>query len=115
MAAFDGGAEFNAERSAHEPGPHSFVWQFSGMSMYAPGEAQALADRDVLYIDPDAQPAPGDLVLVDLGGHQATVRKLIDESAERLLVALNPSWPRRIMPLGQARIRGLVIAKWVAM
>lgn len=74
---------------------------------YRPGE--------VIQVDPMADARHGDDVLVLLPDGRPTFRRLIEAEGRRILQALNPQWPGRLLPYpDEARIIGVVVGSWMA-
>lgn len=74
---------------------------------YRPGE--------VIQVDPMIEGRSGDDVIVMMPDGRATFRRLVDGEGGRILQALNPQWPDRLMPFPvDARIVGVVVASWMS-
>lgn len=88
----------------------SFLLELASESMspeYRPGE--------VIQVDPLAFPRHGDDVVVTFPSSRSTFRRLLDSEDGRLLQALNPQWPERLMALPDGtRIVGVVVGSWMA-
>ncbi len=94
---------------------HAFILRVVGKSMYNPGGDRSFNDGDYIAVDPCREARNGSLVVVRLDDdHTATFKQLVVEpNGERMLMALNPSWPNRIMHVtANATICGVVIGKW---
>ena len=97
-------------------GPHAYILKVVGKSMYDPGGEKSFNDGEFIAVDPDKEAINKSLVVVRKNDENtATFKQLIIESnGDKYLVALNPSWPNRIIPVdGDATICGVVIGKWV--
>lgn len=74
---------------------------------YRPGE--------VIQVDPMADARHGDDVVVLLADGRPTFRRLIEAEGRRILQALNPHWPDRLLPYPlDARLIGVVVGSWMA-
>lgn len=84
-----------------------------GSSMHNPMGDRSFAEGDIIFIDPDLQPQHRSLVICRLdGSNEATFKRLLIEGDSKLLEALNPSWPDRIIKIeDNATICGVVIGK----
>ncbi|EEO27839.1 LexA family protein [Oxalobacter paraformigenes] len=94
---------------------HAFILQVVGKSMYNPGGERSYNDGDYIAVDPCREAQNGSLVVVRLDDDNTATFKqlLIEPNGERMLMALNPSWPNRIMHVNaNATICGVVIGKW---
>lgn len=79
-------------------GPRAFVLQIEGVSM-----APELFEGDKVVIDPSLEARPGCLVLVKKHNDSAAmIRQLTQEGETRYLMALNPDWPDRILPINES-------------
>lgn len=81
----------------HTP-PGSFALTVIGDAMVGPGR-DSYADGEFVYIDPEGHPEHNSDVLVALAGGQHILRRLQITPEGRLLIALNPSYPNRILPM----------------
>ena len=96
---------------------HAFVLKVVGKSMYNPGNDKSFNDGDYIAVDPCREARNVSMVVVRLDDdHTATFKQLLVEpNGERMLMALNPSWPNRIIHIhASATICGVVIGKWTA-
>lgn len=88
----------------------SFLLELASESMtpdYRAGE--------VIQVDPLAVPRHGDDVVVTFPSGRSTFRRLVESEDGRILQALNPHWPERLMPFPDgARIVGVVVGSWMA-
>lgn len=97
-------------------GPNAFVLRVEGTSMYNPGGDKSYADGEFIAVDPSREARNRSMVVVRENGDQSATFKqlLIEPDGTYLLQALNPNWPRRIMPMPEnSEIVGVVIGKWV--
>lgn len=96
-------------------GPRAYCVRVRGDSMANPGGRPSYADGDIIFVDPDREPAAGDRVIVVLANQpEATFKQLLIEDGRRILKALNPAWAPRYIDLDDsARVVGVVIGKWV--
>lgn len=96
-------------------GPRTFCLVVEGESMKNPGSKPSYEPGDVIFVDPDVAPRPGDRVVAHLHGQTAaTFKQYLEEDGRKMLKALNPDWePRYIQINGDATICGVVIGKWV--
>lgn len=82
-------------------GSHGFVLRVKGVSMTAPaGQSPSFPEGILLFVNPDAEPAPNKFVIVHrngITGQEATFKKLILVDGEPYLEALNPDWPNRFL------------------
>lgn len=81
--------------------------------MFDPAGPISFREGDRIFVDQKAQPAHKSIVVVRIGdSEEATLRQLIEDGGEWLLLQLNPSWPNRVSPLAKEdAILGTVIAK----
>ena len=96
---------------------NAFILRVVGKSMYNPGGERSYNDGDYIAVDPGREARNGSMVVVRLDDdHTATFKQLlIEPNGERMLMALNPSWPDRIIRVNKnATICGVVIGKWTA-
>lgn len=94
---------------------NAFVLKVVGQSMYNPGGDRSYNDGDYIAVDPQREPVNGSMVVVRMDDeHTATFKQLLVEpNGDKMLMALNPAWPNRIMRVGNnATICGVVIGKW---
>ena len=63
----------------------------------------------MILVDPALAAEPGKLVVAQWAGHaQATFRQLLEESGQRYLVPLNPTYPKQLLT-DACRILGVVV------
>lgn len=96
-------------------GPKAFCLRVDGESMYDPSGAKSYAPGDFIAVDPMREAVNRSMVVVRLDhDEKATFKQLLLDGDTRMLRALNPSWPNRLMemPAG-SKIVGVVIGKWV--
>lgn len=94
-------------------GPRTYALIVRGISMFDPTGFYSFKDGDTVFVDPDRDAGHRSLVVARLDHeHEATFKQLIIEGDQRMLQALNPSWPNRIIPVnGNCSICGVVIGK----
>ncbi|WP_434573230.1 helix-turn-helix domain-containing protein [Pseudomonas sp. Z1-14] len=79
-----------------------------GDAMTAPSGLSIPEGMSIL-VDPAIEAVPGKLVIARLpGSSEATFRKLMEESGQRYLVPLNPTYPKTLFT-DQCRIIGVVV------
>ena len=95
-------------------GARTFALRVKGVSMFNPEGKHTYSDGDVIFVDPDRDAISGSRVVVRLDdSKEATFKQLVVEGEKKYLMALNPSWPNRIIEInGNATICGVVIGKW---
>jgi SOS-response transcriptional repressor LexA len=94
-------------------GPRTYALIVRGISMFDPTGAYSFKDGDTIFVDPDGNVGHRSLVVVRLDDeHEATFKQLIIEGDQRMIQALNPSWPNRIIAVKEnCSICGVVIGK----
>jgi SOS-response transcriptional repressor LexA len=94
-------------------GPRAYALIVRGSSMYNPAGKPSFQDGDTIFVDPDRQAHHRSLVIARLDDEkEATFKQLLIEGEQRLLQALNPSWPERIIRInGNCTLSGVVIGK----
>lgn len=94
-------------------GPRTYALRVVGPSMYDPTGERSFKDGDYIFVDPDRDYHHKSLVIVRLDDdNKATFKRLLIDGDQRMLEALNPSWPNRIMEInGRATMCGVVISK----
>jgi SOS-response transcriptional repressor LexA len=97
-------------------GPKTFALRVRGESMYNPSGSPSFNDGDIIFVDPDRRAIHKSLVICLLGDtKEATFKRLLTEGETKMVEALNPSWPERIVKVnGDARICGVVIGRYVS-
>ena len=92
----------------------TFALRVKGMSMYNPMGKHTYSDGDIIFVDPEKEAINGSRIVVRLeNSKEATFKQLVIEGEKMYLMALNPSWPDRIIEVkGNATICGVVIGKW---
>ncbi len=101
-----GAARFEA--SDYDAGGEAFWLQVAGDAMTAPS-GPSIADGMMILVDPALAAEPGQLVVAQwAGSSQATFRKLFEESGQRYLVPLNPTYPKALLT-DECRIIGVVV------
>ena len=95
----------------------TFVLRVRGESMYNLHGEQSFREGELIFVDPERQPINGSLVVVRLDDvKEATFKKLVIEGDKKYLVALNPSWPQRVIEINSnATICGVAIFKGEAL
>lgn len=83
----------------------------SGLAFYlrVTGDSMSptLSDGDIVLIDPEAQPRHRDIVVVRNGVNEATMKRLLQDGDEWLLVPDNPQFPTKA--LGAHEIVGVAV------
>lgn len=94
-------------------GPHTYALIVRGISMFDPTGIYSFKDGDTVFVDPDRDARHRSLVIARLDDkYEPTFKQLIIEDDQRLLQALNPSWPNRIICVNENwSICGVVIGK----
>lgn len=94
-------------------GPRTFALRVKGDSMYNPTGRPSFEDSDIIFVDPDRTAEHRSLVVVCLDEENtSTFKRLLIDGDTKMLEALNPSWPDRIIRInGNATICGVVIAR----
>jgi SOS-response transcriptional repressor LexA len=94
-------------------GPRTYALIVRGISMFDPTGNYSFKDSDTIFVDPERDAGHRSLVVARLDDeHEATFKQLIIEGDQRILQALNPSWPNRIIAVnGNCSICGVVIGK----
>lgn len=103
-------------RCPFEHGPAAFILEIGGESNFDPGGRKSYAPGEFIAVDPAREPVNRSMVIVRLDSEERVQLKqlLMDERGTKMLQALNPNWPNRIMLMPDgARIIGVVIGKWV--
>ncbi len=95
-------------------GSRAYALRIKGLSMYAPNGEDSFAPGEIIFVDPDIEPLHGDFVVVRLDDSgEATFKRLLIEGKQRMLEAINPAWPERIMKVdGNASFCGVLIGTW---
>lgn len=96
-------------------GPNAFILQVVGKSMYDPDGGKSYDEGDFIAVDPSKEAHNKSNVVIRLDDDNVATFKqlLVEPNGKRFLVALNRSWPNRIMEVSQpATICGVVIGKW---
>lgn len=79
-----------------------------GDSMTAP-TGQSIGEGMLILVDPEAEAVPGKLVIAQWpDSAEAVFRKLDEQSGQRYLVPLNPTWPKMLFT-DKCRIIGVVV------
>ncbi|MCM1500667.1 MAG: hypothetical protein NC124_19570 [Clostridium sp.] len=84
-----------------------------GQSMYNPGGERSFRDGDIIFVDPTIEPKHRDFVIARLDNEsEATFKQLVLEDGKKILMAINPEWKPRFIPInGNATMLGVVIGK----
>ena len=86
----------------------AFWLTVTGDSMTAP-TGQSIAEGMLILVDPEAEVVPGKLVIAQWpNSEEAVFRKLDEQSGQRYLVPLNPTWPKTLFT-EECRIIGVVV------
>lgn len=86
----------------------AFWLTVTGDSMTAPS-GQSIAEGMLILVDPEAEAVPGKLVIAQWpDSDEAVFRKLDEQSGQRYLVPLNPTWPKTLFT-DECRIIGVVV------
>lgn len=96
-------------------GRDSYVLKVSGNSMFDRNGEKSFRAGDFIAVDPAMEPTDKSLVVARTGkiGPAIFRQLLIEQDGERLLMALNPSWPDPIIKVSKSTtICGVVIGKW---
>lgn len=104
------GAEQEHETSDYKAKDRAFWLEVKGDSMTAPpGSIPSIPEGTLVLFDTGIEPVPGRLVAALLeGSGEATFKKLINDSGQRYLKALNPAYP--LIPInGNCRILGVAV------
>ena len=96
-------------------GPDTYALRVKGKSMFNPLGSRSYDDGDIIFVDPDKDAINGSRVVVRLDdAEEATFKQLVIDGGKKYLMALNPDWPEKYIPInGNATICGVVIGKWV--
>lgn len=94
----------------------SFALKVRGESMYNPNGERSFRDGDIIYVNPQREALHGSLAIVRLEGEkEVTFKRLLVDGNKKLLEALNPAWPNKIIQVnGDAIICGVVFGKYEA-
>ncbi|MDE0249926.1 MAG: XRE family transcriptional regulator [Gammaproteobacteria bacterium] len=86
----------------------TFVLKVRGISM-----EPDFSEGDLIYVDPEVEPANGRHVVVRKEGtDEATFKQFVNEDDRMFLRALNPDWPDRIVEIDKAvTVCGVVVFK----
>ena len=95
-------------------GSRAYALRVRGESMHNPISDQSFKDGDIIFVDPDKAPINKSLVICRLDdSKQTTFKRLLIDGDSKMLEALNPSWPERIIRVnGNATICGVIIGKY---
>ncbi|AIG01737.1 Cro/CI family transcriptional regulator [Pseudomonas fluorescens] len=96
------------EASDYDASGEAFWLPVTGDAMTAPS-GPSIADGMMILVDPALDAEPGKLVVAQwAGSSQATFRRLIEESGQRYLVPLNPTYPKALLT-DACQIIGVVV------
>lgn len=92
-------------------GPNTYCLLVVGDSMDAPG---GYREGEIIFVDPDIEARPGDDVIARTGEGRVTFKRLKSDPDGMYLLALNPSFPDRVIrvPRGTT-VCGVIIASLV--
>lgn len=92
----------------------TFALKVRGNSMYNPLSKPSFSEGDVIFCDPERQAEHNSLVICRLDDQkEATFKRLLIEGDTKMLEALNPSWPERIIKINSnATICGVVFGRY---
>lgn len=92
---------------------NTFALDVRGLGMFDPAGPISFREGDRIFVDQRVHAAHRSIVVVRLGSsEESTLRQLIEDGGQWLLLQLNPSWPNRVSPLTKEdAILGTVIAK----
>lgn len=95
-------------------GSRAFALKVRGQSMYNPTGKPSFSEGDIIFCDPDRNAQHKSLVICRLDDQkEATFKRLLIEGDTKMLEALNPSWPERIIRInGNATICGVVFGRY---
>ena len=95
-------------------GSRAFALKVRGQSMYNPTGKPSFSEGDIIFCDPDRNAQHKSLVICRLDDQkEATFKRLLIEGDTKMLEALNPSWPERIIKInGNATICGVVFGRY---
>jgi SOS-response transcriptional repressor LexA len=93
----------------------AFALRIKGLSMYSPTNEESFNEGDIVVIDPEVEPLPGDFVVAKNGEHEATFKKYrprgISERGVVVfeLVPLNPDYPSLRSDISAVQIIGTMV------
>lgn len=95
----------------HGEGTYALIVR--GQSMYNPTGERSFKDGDIIFVDPTLDAQNKDFVIARLDNEsEATFKQLIVEDGQKMLMAINPDWKPKFIPInGNASILGVVIGK----
>lgn len=95
-------------------GSRAYALRVRGESMHNPSSDQSFKDGDIIFVDPDKVAINKSLVICRLDdSKQTTFKRLLIDGDSKMLEALNPSWPERIIKVNSnATICGVIIGKY---
>lgn len=92
----------------------AYALRVQGSSMFNPSGAISFAEGDLLFVDPEAKPKHGSIVIATRSGNEEAIfRQFVVEGSVQYLEALNPAWPERILDIRRSpfTIGGVVLAR----
>lgn len=92
---------------------HTYALCVQELGMFDPAGLVSFQEGDQIFVDQKVQPEHRSIVVVRIGdSEEATLRQIIAESGQWLLLQLNPSWPNRVAKLtSNDTILGTVTSK----
>lgn len=95
-------------------GSKTYALRVRGESMFNPSGSPSFKDGDIIFIDPDRAANHKSLVICRMDdAKETTFKRLLIEGDTKMLEALNPSWPERIIKVnGNATICGVIIGRY---
>jgi SOS-response transcriptional repressor LexA len=97
-------------------GQGAFILRIVGESMYDPQGDKSYKEGELIVVDPSRDADHKSMVVIRLDDEKTATFKqlLIEPNGKKMLMALNPSWPNRIMEITtDATVCGVVIGKLV--
>jgi len=86
-----------------------FALAVEGDSMSNQGATRTINEGDYVIVDQDAQPLPGDVVVLIAGGRQL-VKQLINKNGHYILKSWNPTYPDIILLQDEIEVMKRVVA-----
>lgn len=93
----------------------AFALRIKGLSMYSPTNEESFNEGDIVVIDPEVEPLPGDFVVAKNGEHEATFKKYRPRGVTERgavvfeLVPLNPDYPSLRSDISAIQIIGTMV------
>jgi SOS-response transcriptional repressor LexA len=91
-----------------------FALEVEGVSMFDPTAPVSFKEGERIFVEPvtSDQVRPGMFVVVKIGGGKPVLRQIVIEGASWYVMALNPTWPTRLVELSPTdTLYGAVRAK----